>query len=166
MQSDILFDNIYIGHSVEDAAALRSETWDLKRPVEDHEESATTPKPDSKPSSPMDLSFWEDPIKYVKEKLDLFITIAKNDPVEAVRFLPEVAGGIGVIVVTMIAIIVGAVGMSTAAPSKEEIKAKAQKVKESVVDAKDKVVDATAGETQTGEAGANKRVTRSSGAAE
>jgi calnexin len=29
MQNDILFDNIYIGHSIEDAEKLRKETFDL-----------------------------------------------------------------------------------------------------------------------------------------
>src|SRR5690349_5368947 len=104
MQSEILFDNIYIGHSVEDAAALRAETYDIKRPLEDAEDKKSAPKKADKPASPMDLSFKEDPVKYVKEKLDLFISIAKTDPVEAIRFLPEVAGGIGVLLVTLIAV--------------------------------------------------------------
>jgi calnexin len=30
MQKDILFDNIYIGHSIADAEKLRAETFDLK----------------------------------------------------------------------------------------------------------------------------------------
>jgi calnexin len=168
MQNNILFDNIYIGHSVEDAAALRKETWDLKRPAEEAEEAATKPKLDEKPKSPMDLSFKDDPVKYVKEKLDLFITIAKKDPMEAIRFLPEVAGGIGVVVVTVLALLVGAIGFSSssAAPSKEDVKKSAEKAKEKAVEAKDQAADAASSGVETVKAEVNKRTTRSSGAAE
>ena len=38
MQSDILFDNIYIGHSVEDAEKLKVETFDVKHAIEKAEE--------------------------------------------------------------------------------------------------------------------------------
>ena len=44
MQNDILFDNIYIGHSVEDAQKLKAETWDIKHPIEVAEEEETKPK--------------------------------------------------------------------------------------------------------------------------
>lgn len=168
MQSDILFDNIYIGHSVEDAAALRKETWDLKRPAEDAEEATSKPKLDEKPKSPMDLKFRDDPVKYVREKLELFITIAKKDPVEAVRFLPEVAGAIGVAVVTLLALILGAVGLGTssAAPSKEDIKKATEKAQDKAVDAKNQVVDAASSAVETAKTEVNKRTTRSSGPAE
>lgn len=168
MQKDILFDNIYIGHSVEDAAALRKETWDLKRPAEDAEEAASKPKLEDKAKSPMDLSLKDDPVKYVKEKLELFITIAKKDPVEAIRFLPEVAGGIGVIIVTVLALLIGAVGFgsSSAAPSKEDVKKAAEKAKEKALDVKDQAVDAASSGVETAKAEVNKRTTRSSGAAE
>lgn len=168
MQKDILFDNIYIGHSVEDAAALRKETWDLKRPAEDAEEAASKPKLDERPKSPMDLSFKDDPVTYVKEKLQLFITIAKKDPVEAIRFLPDVAGAIGVVVATLLALLIGAVvfGTSSAAPSKEDVKKAAEKVKEKAVEAKDQTVDAVSSGVETAKAEVNKRTTRSSGASE
>ena len=169
MQSDILFDNIYIGHSVEDAAALRKETWDIKRPAEDAEEVASKPKLEEKPKSPLDLKFMDDPVKYVTEKLDLFITLAKKDPVEAIRFLPEVAGGIGVAIITVVALLIGAVGLgasSPAAPSKEDIKKAAEKAKDKAVQAKDQAVDAASSGVETAKAEVNKRTTRSSGSAE
>jgi calnexin len=167
MQSDILFDNIYIGHSVEDAAALRAETYDLKRPVEDAEEAATKPKPVDKPKSPSDLSFKDDPVTYVKEKFDLFLTIAKRDPIEAIRFVPEVAGGLGALVVALIALVVGAISLSSpAAPSKEDIKKATQKAKDTVVDAKDQAVDAAASGADTVKGEANKRTTRSAATTE
>jgi len=167
MQSDITFDNIYIGHSVEDAAALRAETFDIKRPIEDSEEAKSKPKPDSKPKSPSDLSIMDDPVTYVKEKLNLFITLAKKDPVEAIKFMPEVAGGIGGVLALVIALVVLAAGAgSSAAPSKEDIKKSAQKAKDAIVDAKDQAADAVSSGAETAKVEVNKRTTRSSAAAE
>jgi calnexin len=162
MQSDILFDNIYIGHSIEDAAALRAETYDLKRPVEDAAEAAAKPKPADKPKSPSELSFKDDPVTYVKEKFDLFLTIAKRDPIEAIKFVPEIAGGLGALVVALIALVVGVISLSSpAAPSKEDIKKAAQKGKDSAVSAKDHAVDSVSSGADAAKAEVNKRTTRS-----
>ena len=164
MQNDILFDNIYIGHSVEDAEKVKAETWDIKHPIELAEDEATKPKPADPPKSPMDLKFMDDPVLYVREKVDLFMTIAKNDPIQAIKFVPEVAGGIGVLAVTLIAIIVGAVGMSGASPP-PQVKNAAEKVKKTAIDTKDQVMDAAASGADKAQTEINKRTTRSSGAA-
>ena len=167
MQADILFDNIYIGHSVEDAAALRKETYDIKRPLEDEEDAKSKPAPDTKPSSPMDLSFKDDPVTYVMEKLDLFITLVKKDPIEAIKFMPDVAGAIGGGIVLVLAILVGVLGAGgAAAPSKEDIKKTAQKAKDAAVDAKDQAVDAAASGVDQAKTEVNKRTTRSSAGSE
>jgi calnexin len=168
MQSDILFDNIYIGHSVEDAAALRAETYDLKRPVEDAEEAAAKPKPADKPKSPSELVFKDDPVTYVKEKFDLFLTIAKRDPIEAIKFVPEIAGGLGALAVALIAFVVGAISLSSspATPSKEDIKKAAQKAKDSAAGAKDQAADSVSSGADAAKAEAIKRTTRSNAPAE
>ena len=164
MQSDILFDNIYIGHSVEDAEALKKETFDVKHPLEVAEEEASKPpKPETKPSSPLDLKFTDDPVLYVKEKVNLFVTIASRDPVEAIKFVPEVAGGLGVIVVTVLAIIIGALAGSSAPQKAQDV---AKKTKEAAESAKDKAVDAATTGAETVKAEATKRTTRSSAASE
>ena len=165
MQSDILFDNIYIGHSVEDAEKLKAETYDVKAAIETAEEDAARPPPPPKPESPMDLKFTDDPVTYVREKVDLFYTLAKKDPVEAVKTLPEVAGGIGALAVTVIALILGVAGMAGGSPP-PQVKKAAEKVKQSAVDAKDQVADATSTATERAQAEVNKRTTRSSGPAE
>lgn len=163
MQPDILFDNIYIGHSEDDAKMLRETTWAVKRPVEEEEESKSKPKPSDIPKSPSDLVFMDDPVTYVKEKLDLFVTLAKKDPVEAIKFMPEVAGGIGGVAALLVAIVFALVGLGgSAAPSKEEIKRTAQKAKESAVDAKDKAAEAISTGAEQAKAEVNKRATRSS----
>ncbi len=165
MQNNILFDNIYIGHSLEDAEKLKAETYDIKRPIEDAEDEASKPKAAESPKSPTDLKFLADPVLYVREKIDLFFTIAKNDPLEAIKFVPEVAGGAGLILVTLIALIFGAVGLTGASPS-PQVKKAAQDIKKAAVDGKDQVVDAAASGADKIQAEVNKRTTRSSGPAE
>src|ERR1700761_7320231 len=149
MQNNILFDNIYVGHSLEDAEALKKETFDLKYAAEKAEEEATKPKEEEKPKSPSELKFMDDPVHYVKEKVDLFMTIAKNDPINAIKFVPEVAGGLGAIVLTVLAILLTLISGGGAPPKDVGKKAKA-----AAVDAKDKAAEAvsTATEKVQGEA--------------
>lgn len=161
MSNDILFDNIYIGHSVEDAEKFKAETFDLKSPVEKAEEEASRPKPEDTPKSPSDLVFKDDPVLYVKEKVNLFIDIAKRDPVEAIKFVPEVAGGIGAIAVTILAILISALVGSGSAPSKEQVKAQAKQAKDSAAGAKDKAAPAVASGSEKAQGEASKRNTRS-----
>lgn len=161
MQKDILFDNIYIGHSIEDAEKLKAETFDLKLPAEKAEEEATAPKTPETPKSPSDLVFKDDPVTYVKEKFNLFIEIAKRDPIEAIKFVPEIAGGLGVVAVTLIALLVSALVGGGSAPSKEQIKASAQKAKKAAADAKDKAAEAVSTGAEKAQE-ATKRSTRSS----
>jgi calnexin len=141
MQNDILFDNIYIGHSVEDATTLQKETFDIKKASEKAVEEAEKPKKEDEPKSPDDLVFMDDPVLYMKEKFNLFVEIAKRDPVEAVKFVPEVAGALGVGALTLIVLLVGAIGGGAkAAPSKEQMKAKTQQAKDQAQKTKDQVV--------------------------
>jgi calnexin len=160
MQNNILFDNIYIGHSIDDARKLADETFFKKHPIEELLELADKPKEEEKPKSPSDLKFADDPVTYIKEKLDLFLTIAQKDPIEAIKFVPEIAGGLAAVVVTIIALIAGVVSLGgSAAPAAKKV---ATDVKEKSQDAKDKVAEATASGAEKAKAEANKRATRSS----
>ena len=160
MQNDILFDNIYIGHSAEDADKLRIESFVPKLAAEKAEEEANAPKVEDTPKSADDLSFKKDPVLYVKEKVKLFITLAQRDPVEAVKFVPEVAGGLGVIVLTLLAVVISTL-TGGAAPSKEQVKAQAKKAKDAAVGAKDKAAEAVTTGAEKAQAEVNKRTTRS-----
>lgn len=167
MQNDITFDNIYIGHSIEDAAALRTETFDIKRPIEEAEEEKTKPPPQEIPKTAGDIDFTKDPVGFIKAKLDIFIPLVQQDPIEAIKAMPEVAGGIGGALALVIAIISVIAGLgSSAAPTKADVKKTADKVQKSATDAKDKVVNAAASGAETVKTEVNKRTTRSSGAAE
>ena len=162
MQSDILFDNIYIGHSIQEATKFKNETFDIKHKVEKAEEDATKPKPSDLPTPETESSFKEDPIGYIREKVDLFYDIAKNDPVQAVKMLPEVAGGIGALIVTVIALLVAIIGLgSKGVPPKA--KETAEKAKAKAIEAKDQAVEVTSTGAEKVQAEINKRTTRSSG---
>jgi len=165
MQNNILFDNIYIGHSIEDAEKFAEETFGKKHPVEQLAELAEKPKDADKPKkkSPSDLVFMEDPIFYIKEKLDLFFTIAQNDPIQAIKFVPEAAGGLVAVAITILAVTIGLVslGGSAAAPKAKEV---AGKAKAQAAETKDKAADAAASAVDTAKGEVNKRTTRSSAA--
>ncbi|KAH6660552.1 calreticulin family protein [Truncatella angustata] len=158
MQNNILFDNIYIGHSVEDANKLAEETFAEKHPQEQLLELADKPKAEDKPKSPSDLVFTEDPVTYVKEKLDLFLTIAKSDPIQAIKFVPEVPTAIGGLIVT-IAALVGVFALGGSAPP--AVKKAVSDSKEKAKDAKDKAAEAVATGAENIKADVNKRTTRS-----
>ncbi|KAI0012938.1 calreticulin precursor [Xylariaceae sp. FL0662B] len=158
MQNDILFDNIYIGHSIEEAEKLANETFFKKHAVEKALEEAEKPKPDDKPKSPSDLKFLDDPVLYIKEKLDLFLTIAANDPIQAIKFVPEIPTAIGGLLVTIVALIgIFTMGGGAPAPAKKA----ATDAKEKVKDAKDKTAEAVSTGAENVKTEASKRATRS-----
>ena len=156
MQSDILFDNIYIGHSIEEAEKLAAETWEIKHPVEKALIEADKPKKSDK-KSPSDLKFLDDPVLYIQEKVELFLTIAENDPVEAVKFVPEVPGAIVAVIVTLVALIAGLVGLGSTPAAQQAAGTAKDKAKE----AKDKATSATTTGAEKAKSEANKRATRS-----
>lgn len=158
MQSDILFDNIYIGHSIADAEKLGNETFAIKEPIEKTLAELEKPKPKDTPASPSDLVFLDDPVLYVKEKLDLFFTIAQQDPIEAIKFVPEAAGGIAAVLVTLIAIVASLVSLGSSSPT---VQKKAGEAKEKVKEATDKAASAAASGADKAKAELNKRTTRS-----
>jgi calnexin len=162
MQNDILFDNIYIGHSIEDAEKLKKETFDLKIAAEKAEEEANAPK-STDSGTPDGLSFKDDPITYSKEKLTLFLNLAKQNPIDALKSVPEVTAAIGVLLLTIVAIVVSQISATeNIAVAKEKTKEAAKKAKEVAADAKDKAAEAVATGAEKAQAEVNKRTTRSS----
>ncbi|KAI1817982.1 Calreticulin-domain-containing protein [Poronia punctata] len=158
MQADVSFDNIYIGHSVEDAKKIADETFFVKYPIENALEQAAKPK-DDEPKRVSDLKFFADPVTYIKVKLDLFLTIAAKDPVEAIKFVPEVPTAIGGLLVTLIAL-VGIFSSGGKAPA--PVKKVAADAKEKAKEAKDKAAEAVSTGAENVKAEVNKRATRSS----
>lgn len=93
MQNDILFDNIYIGHSVEAAEQVGNETFIPKQAIELAEEKANAPEPlkkDKQYESAMDY-FRDDPVGYVKTVARMFILNFSVDPQATIKNQPVVA---------------------------------------------------------------------------
>ncbi|KAG9092704.1 hypothetical protein FRC06_011828 [Ceratobasidium sp. 370] len=88
MTEDILFDNIYVGTSPEDAAKLAAETFMVKKKIEN--EIADAEKPKEEPEAPTDAPvFAEQPVAFLRHKALSFVEAAKEDPVAAFKAQPE-----------------------------------------------------------------------------
>ena len=111
MTEDILFDNIYIGHSVEDANTLKAETFDVKKPLE--VEQSKPKKNTNIVEDEEEISFSEDPIEFIRSKAFKFIDLAKLDPVLAFKTQPEVGAVMVLSIITffgMLGAVFGLVG--------------------------------------------------------
>jgi 116 kDa U5 small nuclear ribonucleoprotein component len=86
MTEDILFDNIYVGHSIDDAKALAAETFDFKHSLEKAAEDAGFPDDDEDLEGP---SFAKNPVEFLRSKALKFIALARTDPVTAFKTHPE-----------------------------------------------------------------------------
>jgi len=96
MTEDILFDNIYIGDSLEDAKVLAAETFDVKKALEDAEEKASA----AKEAEEEEIIFKEDPVGFIREKIFDFIDLAQIDPLFAAKSHPETAAGLALATLT------------------------------------------------------------------
>lgn len=94
MTEDILFDNLYIGHSVEDAKKLAEETYEVKKKIEEAAKKAEE-KAEAEEAGDIQTVFKDDPVGFIREKVFEFIELAKVDPVFAAKAKPEVAAGLG-----------------------------------------------------------------------
>lgn len=107
MTEDILFDNIYIGHDVAQAKAFADETFGVKRPIE-LELEGTFPEDDEEAESFVDqarLKFYE------------FVALAQQDPIAAVKTMPEVIAAAVVVLCTFVGLLSGLLGLFAAAKS-------------------------------------------------
>ena len=111
MTEDILFDNVYIGHSLEDAQALAKETYEIKKAIEDEIKKANEPKYEDEEEA--EVSWKEDPAAFIRSKLNNFIETAKVDPVFAIKSQPETAGALAVVLATffgVLGVLLGLIG--------------------------------------------------------
>lgn len=111
MTEDILFDNIYIGHSVEDAKKLAQETYFAKHAIEEAAEKAANKLDEDEEESA--VTFKDDPVAFIRQKVFTFVEAAKVDPVNAFKTQPETGAGIAISLVTffgMIGVLLGLVG--------------------------------------------------------
>jgi hypothetical protein len=86
MTEDILFDNIYIGHSIDDAKAFAAETFDVKHALEEAANKAAFPEDEGEQD---EITFTENPVEFLRNKAFKFIALARVDPVVAFKTHPE-----------------------------------------------------------------------------
>jgi calnexin len=107
MQEDILFDNIYVGHSVDEAEAIGNATFVPKLALEAEEEKLSGPQKETAPwdtdegvLSSVDM-FLADPVSFVLERVLGFFEVFSQDPVSAIREDPVVAAAsFGLLLIT------------------------------------------------------------------
>lgn len=111
MTEDILFDNIYIGNSVEDAEKLADETWKVKRDLEAAAKKAAEAEALKDDEAAVDVSFKEDPVLFIRHKIYDFIETAKVDPLFAFKSQPETGAAIVVLMVTFFGMLGAMLGL-------------------------------------------------------
>lgn len=121
MDEDILFDNVYVGHSREQAKQFSEETWARKIPIEQNreekaeaEEKKVSEAAAKKAAEAANASASR--LAQIRLQVDLFITAAKVDPVAAAKKFPQIAGGlvaVFTVIFGLVGLIAGALGGST-----------------------------------------------------
>ena len=101
MTEDILFDNLYIGHSLEDAKKLSEETYEVKKKIEEEVKTAEE-KAEAAEAGDVQTVFKDDPVGFIRGKVLEFVELAMVDPVFAAKAKPEVAAGLGFVVLFFI----------------------------------------------------------------
>jgi Calreticulin family len=150
MTEDILFDNIYVGHSVEDAKALAQESFHLKEDAEKRKEANMKPAGEDDDETE-GATFKDAPLAFIRKAVFSFIELAKIDPVLAIKTKPETATALGVGIVTlfgMLGALLGLVGASQAPVTKSTKKVDAPTADSNVAHG-EKTPVAPAGETKS-----------------
>ncbi|KAJ1302523.1 hypothetical protein OPQ81_002840 [Rhizoctonia solani] len=100
MTEDILFDNIYVGSSPEDAAKLAKETFVVKQKIE--KELADAEKPKDESTSEEAPVFAEQPVAFLRHKALQFVEAAKENPVDAFKAQPETGAVLLAVLLTLL----------------------------------------------------------------
>jgi hypothetical protein len=109
MTEDILFDNLYIGHSAADAKALAAESFEVKKPLEVAADKPEVTEEDEEETA----SFKDDPINFIRTHALAFIEAAKADPVQAFKSQPETGAALVGALLTlfgMLGVLTGIIG--------------------------------------------------------
>lgn len=156
MTEDIMFDNIYIGQSPEDAKALAAETFRTKETVEKAKKEAEEAKKAKEKGDAakaaaesggdtfmgMLARLKEDPIGYAREQaLDFIEDVQLSGPVEAFKAKPQVGGTLLAILLTLIGSL-AAIGGFIGSPAQPVSKSTKTNGADSM-DSKEPVVTAT-----------------------
>ena len=102
MTEDILFDNLYVGHSADDAKKLAQETFEVKKPLE---AAADKKIEDETTEETEQVTFKEDPVAFLRSRVQTFVEAAKEDPVNAIKTQPETGAALAAALFTLFGMI-------------------------------------------------------------
>ncbi|KXN85686.1 hypothetical protein AN958_10869 [Leucoagaricus sp. SymC.cos] len=105
MTEDILFNNLYVGHSVQDAKELAAETFEVKKPLE-----RKADEPEGVNEDDDEVSLKDDPIGFIRNKVLNFVDHVKEDPVDAFKSQPETGAALLVALATIFGMLGGFLG--------------------------------------------------------
>lgn len=114
MQADILFDNIYVGHSLHEAETIGNKTFFLKHALEEAEELEAVPPPTGQDPTgyPSELDYFKEaPIEYIKEVSREFLLSFSEDPYTAIVSQPFVTLGLAVAFSVFFSVVFGILGV-------------------------------------------------------
>src|SRR5258706_3271528 len=100
MTEDILFSNIYVGHSAADAKALAQETFHAKTKIEKAAE-AKAKKAFDEDGDVVEPTLTGAQMAFIRKAILEFVELAKIDPVLAVKSKPETAGAVAIAIFTL-----------------------------------------------------------------
>ncbi|ORX38009.1 ER-associated protein catabolism-related protein [Kockovaella imperatae] len=121
MTEDILFDNIYVGHSEEDAKEFAKTTYHVKKPIEQAAEGSVDE--DEEPSGLVDkirLRVYEflREYRYSSSVVELnLVDLAQSDYMHAIKTMPDVAAGLAAVAFTAIGMLLGLFGFIGSKPT-------------------------------------------------
>ena len=126
MTEDIMFDNIYLGHSPEDAKALAAESFHVKHAAEKavKDAEAKAEKDEAEAAAAVQAAkdsvlgqlkqsfatFQEDPVAFIRDSVVDFVDAVKENPKEAFKAQPQVAATILVTLLTFFAAVLALFG--------------------------------------------------------
>ncbi|KAF9581345.1 hypothetical protein BGW38_001682 [Lunasporangiospora selenospora] len=161
MQNDILFDNIYIGHSTEDAEKLAEESWKIKFDAEKKQEEKARPEA---PEVKAEKSFKEDPIGVSIRELKEFIEIAREDPMLAMNSRPIVVSVLAGVVGVSFGLFLIILGLMSGASAESNNVGKAKKTDAVTADDKEEKETKSSKGKSKEESAARKRTTAAASA--
>ncbi|OLL26964.1 Calnexin [Neolecta irregularis DAH-3] len=144
MQSDILFDNIFIGDSIADAEKFAKETWEVKYAIEKAEEDASKKTADDLDSDEDWIAqIKSDPVGFIKREFGSFVEKLKANPVGTIRSMKYH-------VLTLLLAIFGStfLAVSLFTPSQPQVTVvKPKKSEEPKIEKVDEIIDEQSSET-------------------
>jgi hypothetical protein len=113
MTEDIMFDNIYVGHSIDDAKTFAEETFNIKHSLEMAAEKEKDALAGEVEEELDEITFAESPVEFLRNKAFKFIALARSDPIAAWKSHPETGVALVAAVITffgMLGALFGLVG--------------------------------------------------------